>query len=69
MKIFDVDMESATDPYGEGVGFTIIVIAKNAKHARIKANKYWKTKHPWNKTHAYDDFRAFKIKQNNDVVR
>lgn len=59
---FAVDIESASNPYGEGTGYVLTVIAKSIKEARKKANESWRQRHP------FSDGKAFKIRKDQDVV-
>ena len=57
---YSVDMEWPTDPYGEGVGYVVQVLARSAKEARQKAVKAWPG-HPYNKGGAYNSMKPFKV--------
>ena len=68
MKIFDVEMEDPRDPYGQGTGFILTVIAKNKKQAKSKASLNWK-QHPYNCDDWYVNWRPYRVKINTSVIR
>ena len=67
-KYYDVDMEDPVDPYGDGVGFTVSVVAKNRREALFKVRQQWKD-HEYNHEHWYDDFKPFKIRLNKNIIK
>lgn len=67
MRFYDVDMEDPTDPYGEGIGFTIVVRAKSVEEARKKANKAWPT-HCMNQPPSWSYFKAYRVCPNQNIV-
>ena len=64
---WNVDIESKDDPYGQSIGFTIIVKANSARSARKKAIIAW-TNHPYNYNHWYDDFKPYRIRICNEIT-
>lgn len=41
MTLYEVDMEDMRDPYGCGIGFTVLVLTTSEKKAKYLASNKW----------------------------